>query len=204
MTHSTLLLNDGSSVLLNDGSSVVLLNEESPEHGFQFDSLLLNDGTSNVLLNNGTDHVLLNSQSVAVGTDGVQLVGDFSRVVDFRDFRAPAKQFATCIIGISCKIQIFTSPLVESKIKRQDAMPLQSKLRKESKFDGISKIYHESLHNTKGRITHDIKLHEVNGMNDSQAKTKHYKDLLEDINSKKIRKEKIDEIKKMYKEYKYD
>ena len=164
-------------------------------------NLLLNDGTSQLLLNNGLDNLLLN----AVGDPhGVELIGDHSRVFDFRDFRAPAKRFNTCIFGISCKIQIFISPLVESAIRRSDSMPLNSTIQRESTFNGTSKIYHSSLHETRGKITHDVKLHEVYGMNDSQSKSKQYQDILEGIEKEKIRKEKIKEIKDMYEEYKDD
>lgn len=164
-------------------------------------NLLLNDGTSLLLLNTGSpDNLLLNAPGPVVG--GVSLVGDHSKIFDFRDFRAPAKRFNTCIIGIACKIRIFITPLVESKIRRSDSMPLNSTIQKESTFNSKSKIYHNSLHETKGKITHDVSLHEVYGMNDSQAKSKQYQDILEGIAKEKLRKEKIKEIKDMYKEYK--
>ena len=164
-------------------------------------NLLLNDGTSLLLLNNGTDTLLLNAEGDP-HVDGVNLVGDHSKIFDFRDFRAPAKRFATCIIGISCKIQIRITPLVESKIRRSDRMPLNSTIQRESIFGGESKIYHNSLHESKGKITHEVKLHNVHAMNDSQAKSKQYQDILEGIAKEKLRKEKIKEIKDMYKEYK--
>ena len=165
-------------------------------------NLLLNDGTSLLLLNTGSpDNLLLN----AVGppdAQGVTLVGDHSKIFDFRDFRAPAKQFNTCIIGIACKIRIFITPLVEASIIRSDSMPLHSTIQRESTFNSKSKIYHNSLHESKGKITYDGKLYEVHGMNDSQYKSKRYLDILNGIEKSKITKEKIDEIKKMYKEYK--
>ena len=163
-------------------------------------NLLLNDGTSLLLLNNGVDNLLLNAEGPA-HEDGVVLVGDHSKVFDFRDFRRPAKRFATCIIGISCKIQIYITPLVESKIKRSDSMPLHSTILRESTFNSESKLYHTSLHESKGKITHDVKLYEVHGMNDSQAKSKQYQDILEGMEKNKIRKEKIKEIKDMWGKY---
>jgi len=151
------------------------------------DRLLLNDGSSNLLLNSTSP--------------GVEFEGKFDRVVDFRDFRAPAKRFTTCIIDISCRIQIYVTPLVESKIRRSESTPFISRIQRKSMVKGISKIYHDSLHEVYGRITHSMKLYEVSGNNFNQDQNKHYNKLLEDIEKKKQHKNKVDEIKGMFKEY---
>jgi len=159
--------------------------------------ILLNDGSSAVLLNDGISFAILNVESTGVG-----LHGNFDRVVDFRDFRAPAKRFAICIIDISCRIQIYVTPLVESKIRRSESTPFISRIRRKSAVEGISKIYHDSLHEVYGRITHSMKLYEIRGNNFKQDQNKHYNKLLEDIESKKQHKNKLDEIKDMFRGYK--
>jgi len=181
------------------------------------DRLLLDDGTSYVLLNIG-DKVLLNADNpdcsfseasfssesftVCLDTPGIHKVGDFGRVSDFRDFRAPAKRFVTCIIDISCRIQIFVTPLVESKIRRKESTEFNSRIRRESLFEGLSKIYHNSLHEAHGRITHKPRTYEIKGNNFKQEQNQRYNKILEDNKSKKTRKEKMDIIKDLFKEYK--
>lgn len=156
--------------------------------------VLLNDGSSGVLLNDGGSYVLLNSAEA-----GVRKHGNFDYVGDFREFRAPAKRFATCIIDISCLIRIRVSPLVEGRIKRSESTPFISRIRRESTIQGISKIYRDSLHEVNSRITHKPRMYEITGYNYKQDQNKHYNELLKEIEDKK---DKMDEIKRMYKEYK--
>ena len=76
------------------------------------------------------------------------------------------------------------------------------RIEAESTVIGLSKIYRNILHEVMGRTTREPSIYEVTGFNKSQHLSNHHKNLLNEHDNKKEHTQKVNEVKKLYDEYK--
>ena len=160
--------------------------------------LLLNDGSSQLLLNDGTSFLLLN-EDVAPDT-GVQLEGDYSYAGRVRKPTAwQQKQLTkTTSIDVYGRIRIPIITDVMARITRLSGRTTLSRVLVESLYDIKSRISKKSLHEFKSRvgILHTMDTAIMSISSHVQFKIEEEK--------KRIRKLKLEKIKRMIREFKND